>query len=169
MADPDHPAHDLAMKKKILDARRIENLAKARQKAAELRDQLIAMKLERGKRKPTKLELEIEAAKKDLQDDQKDEPQPTPEEPPEDPPSTSTSEPTSTADHEPVSDPDPTPVEQSDHPPEKPKRAPAKRAPRAKSAHREESRPNPTEAPPEVVEPIPRAPLYRREGGLLFI
>jgi len=177
MADPDHNAHDAVMKKKLLDARRLENLAKARQKAAELRDELIAMKLDKGKKKPTKLEQKILDAKKDLQSDQKDDEQTTAPSEDETPIETPTETPIdnvespSATDSQSVFDPDPTTHEQGDHHPQKSKRAPAKRTPRAKSAPRAEPRRAPKEDdnPTEVIEPIPRAPLYRREGGLLFI
>ena len=177
MADPDHNAHDAVMKKKLLDARRLENLAKARQKAAELRDELIAMKLDKGKKKPTKLEQKILDAKKDLQSDQKDDEQTTapsedeaPIETPTETPIDNVESPSAT-DSQSVFDPDPTTHEQGDHHPQKSKRAPAKRTPRAKSAPRAEPRrvPKEDDNPTEVVEQIPRAPLYRREGGLLFI
>ena|SRR5210317_509027 len=152
-------------KAKLRNEKRLANLAKAREKAAMLREQL---KAARETKKPTKqIDVDIN------DDDSKPEatPEPTPEAASEEPTEAPASEPDTAppADPKPVPDPDPTPNEQSDHPPQKPKRKAPTRAPRAKPADRPEPRRDPTEAPPEIVAPPPRVPLYRRENGLLFI
>ena len=148
-------------KAKMKAEKRLANLAKAREKAAMLREQLKA-----ARKQPTK---EIPPQVKD--DNTKPEPEPTSEEPTEEP--TATSEPASAAapaaDRKSVPNPPAEAHEQNDNITQKSKRKAPTRTPREKSADRSEPRRDPKEASTEIVAPPPRAPLYRRENGLLFI
>lgn len=146
---------------------RLANLAKARARAAELREQLKQIPKAPSQKK-SKLQIKIDnEIQRQQQQNETEQPPAEANEPPAE-----TNESPSTTTDQPVFDGNAKTYEQSDYPSEKPKRQTTKETNRTQSASRSQlGRISKEDNPIQVVaEAAPRAPpLYRRENGLLFI